>query len=57
MKLLKCKICNGEVDVIGNENSINKKIKCQKCGFTNNNESVQKGPEVFVIRKRNFNPD
>jgi hypothetical protein len=50
MKLLKCKLCSGEVDIIGNERSINKKIKCRKCGFSNEIES--KFPEVFVIRKR-----
>ena len=53
MKFLKCKICLGEVDIIGNERAINKKIKCRKCGFTNQVEP--KGPEVFVIRKRPSN--
>lgn len=50
MKLLKCKLCLGEVDIIGNERAMNKKVKCRKCGFTNENEN--KGPEVLVIRKR-----
>ncbi len=50
MKLLKCKICLGEVDIIGNDRSICKKVKCRKCGFTN--EAEQKGPEVVIIRKR-----
>jgi hypothetical protein len=50
MKLLKCKICLGEVDLVGNERSINRKVKCRKCGFTN--ETEQKGPEVVIIRKR-----
>jgi hypothetical protein len=50
MKLLKCKLCSGEVDIIGNEKAINKKIKCKKCGFSNENES--KFPEVVIIRKR-----
>ena len=52
MKLLKCKICAGEVNIIGNENLINKKIKCSKCGFTND-EYEQKFPEVVIIRKKN----
>ena len=30
MILLKCKLCLGEVDIIGNDRSINKKTKCQK---------------------------
>jgi len=51
MKLLKCKICYGEVDIIGGEFSVHKKIKCNKCGFTNAEQ--KKEPEVFVVRKRN----
>ncbi len=50
MKLLKCKICLGEVDLVGNEHSINRKVKCHKCGFSN--EVENKAPEIFVIRKR-----
>ncbi len=50
MKILKCKICNGEIDIIGNEKAVNKKVKCRRCGFSNLNE---KEPEIFVIRKRN----
>ncbi len=50
MKLLKCKICLGEVDIVGNDRSINKKIKCRKCGFSN--EMENKGPEIVVIRRR-----
>lgn len=51
MKLLKCKLCNGEVDIIGGDHAINKKIKCQKCGFTNE-ATPTKGPEVIVMRRR-----
>lgn len=51
MKLLKCKLCSGEVDIIGGEFSINKKIKCSKCGFTNEVLKI-KLPEVYVLRKR-----
>jgi hypothetical protein len=40
----------GEVDIVGNERSIHKKIKCRKCGFTNGTES--RGPEVVIIRKQ-----
>lgn len=51
MKLLKCIVCMGEVDMVGDEHSINRKVKCKKCGFTN--EVVEnKGPEIVVIRKR-----
>lgn len=52
MKLLKCKLCYGEVDIIGNQYAINKKIKCRNCGFNNLEESEKKEPEVMVIRKR-----
>lgn len=55
MILLKCKICMGEVDIIGNDHNINKKTKCQKCGHTNA-DPPQKGPEVIVMRRR-FPPD
>jgi len=51
MKLLKCKLCLGEVDIIGNERSNKKTTKCRKCGFTNDTETP-KGPEVVIIRKR-----
>lgn len=52
MKILKCIICNGEVDIIQTDRSINKKIRCCKCGFTNSQES--KEPEILIIRKRPF---
>jgi hypothetical protein len=50
MKLLRCKLCAGEVDIVGNERSFLKKIKCRKCGYTN--DGAPKTTEVFVIRKR-----
>lgn len=53
MKLLKCKICLGEVDLVGNERSIERKVKCHKCGFTNVNvEKVSSSPEVIVMNRR-----
>lgn len=52
MKLLSCIICDGEIDIINNDLSINKKVKCKSCGFSNF-ESQVKTPEVLVIRKRN----
>lgn len=54
MKLLKCKICMGEVDLVGDEHTVNRKVKCRKCGFTND-APENKGPEVVVIRKRPLN--
>ena len=52
MKLLRCKSCRGEVEIIGNERAVNKKIKCLNCGFTNADVVDKKEPEVLVIRKR-----
>jgi hypothetical protein len=54
MKLLKCKLCRGEMDIIGNERAINKKVKCRSCGFNNDNQSstTYKGTEVVIMRKR-----
>jgi DNA-directed RNA polymerase subunit RPC12/RpoP len=52
MKLLKCKICSGEVDIVDNDRSINRKTKCHKCGHSSAGTTESKAPEVFVIRKR-----
>lgn len=52
MKLLRCKLCHGEVDIIGNYRSIVKKIKCQKCHYTNSQEKEKVMPEVVVLRKK-----
>jgi hypothetical protein len=52
MKLLRCKVCRGEVEIVGNERAINKKIKCTQCGFNNLETSEKKEPEVVIIRKR-----
>lgn len=50
MKLLKCLLCNGEADIIGNEFAVNKIIRCQRCGYSNN--TPKKEPEVVIIKKR-----
>lgn len=52
MKLLKCKLCHGEMDIIGNERAIYKKVKCKQCGFSNESHSDPKMPEVIFIRKK-----
>ena len=52
MKLLKCKLCHGEVDIVGNERAIHKKVKCRACGYSNENEKAHREPEVVIIRKR-----
>lgn len=52
MKLLKCKLCKGEMDIVGGERAVNKKVKCRSCGYSNENETGYKQPEVVIIRKR-----
>lgn len=54
MKLLRCKLCSGEMDIVSGERSIYKKVKCRSCGYSNEQEP-RKGPEVVIIRKRNPN--
>lgn len=51
MKLLECLVCGGEVDIIGNEYQVHKKVKCKKCGFTNTKKEAKK-PDVIIIKKR-----
>jgi hypothetical protein len=51
VKILKCKLCDGEVDIIANHRSVSKKIKCRKCKFTNLNDKPSE-PEVVIIRKK-----
>lgn len=55
MKLLRCKLCRGEVDIIGNEKAVQKNIKCRKCGFTNDDQKLV--TEIIVIKKRNKSPN
>ncbi len=52
MELLRCKLCLGEMDIVANEYSINKKVRCRQCGFNNAEVQDKKEPEVLVIRKR-----
>lgn len=53
MKLLKCKLCHGEMDIISNEKGVHKKVKCNRCGWSNENSQEHKDPEILIIRKRN----
>lgn len=50
MKLLKCKLCYGEVDIIGNFRAVVKKIKCRQCQYSNITEKP--APEVVIIKKK-----
>jgi DNA-directed RNA polymerase subunit RPC12/RpoP len=52
MKILKCIVCDGEIDIINEDNSIFKKVKCRKCGFTNLVPKKEtKYPEIIIRRK------
>jgi hypothetical protein len=51
MKILRCKLCRGEVDIISGELAINKKIKCRNCEYSNEPDPI-KQTEVIVIRKK-----
>jgi hypothetical protein len=52
MKLLACVMCDGELDIVSSDRSVNKKVKCKSCGFTNS-DNISKGPEVIIVRRRN----
>lgn len=52
MKLLKCKLCGGECEFVGNEHSVSRKVRCLACGYNNLDEPEKKGPEIVVIRRR-----
>ena len=52
MKILKCIICSGEVDILYDDRSSNKKIKCKICGFTNCSTKEPKDPEIVIIRRK-----
>lgn len=49
--MFKCLFCKGFLEIIGNLNFIEKKVKCTSCGFSNH-EIKQHEPEVFIRRKR-----
>ncbi len=51
MKLLKCKLCGGEVDIVANHRAVAKKIKCRKCNYSNLSYKDKPMPEIVVIKK------
>ena len=50
MIILRCLICDGEIEILKSHDNINKKVKCNHCGFSNE----PREPEVFVIRKKKY---
>lgn len=55
MNIIRCLICKGELEIVGNFKAIEKKVKCKKCNFTN--AAAEKEPEVVVIRRKTFSSD
>jgi hypothetical protein len=52
MKLLKCILCSGEIEIIGNEKGVCKKVQCLNCGFNNEHDFKTKQPEIIFLKKR-----
>lgn len=52
MSFLQCKICKGEVIICGEVSKIEPKIKCKKCGFTNDKKQDSKKEPIIIIKKR-----
>ena len=52
MKLLRCKLCKGEMDIVAGEHAINKKVRCRSCGYNNVDVPDKKSPEIVILRKR-----
>jgi len=50
MKLLRCKLCDGEMEIISGFRSIFKVVKCTSCGFSN--EKEEKNPEIIIIKRK-----
>jgi hypothetical protein len=55
MKLLKCKICLGEVDLVGDPHTMERKVKCRKCGFSNDKEKTPIVEVITINRRPPFN--
>jgi hypothetical protein len=51
MRLLKCLLCEDELDIIS-ELGAQKQVKCKGCGFTSSLTEHSKEPEVFIRAKR-----
>jgi hypothetical protein len=61
MKLLKCKLCGEECDLIGNEHQIERKIKCYQCNYNaasnDTNTGDKNNSEVIIMRRRPLSVD
>ena len=49
MKFLKCKICENEVEIVGNNRSIKREVNCQYCDPEYKEQDFE--PEVIIRRK------
>lgn len=57
MKILKCKLCSGEIDILYSDHPVLKKVKCLNCGYSNakdvGSSPLKSKPEVEIIVARN----
>ena len=49
MSLLICKICEGNMHIVGEVSHIEPAVKCESCGFTNNKKQQHKNKSKKVI--------
>lgn len=58
MKILSCLFCEGELDVLNQDSSSVKKVKCLKCDFVSPDkiEKQDDQPQIFVRRPRRLFP-
>lgn len=55
MDIIRCLMCKGELEIVGNLKGIEKKVKCKKCNFTN--FATEREPEVTIIRRKAFSSE
>jgi len=54
MKLLKCRVCDGEMELNSDERGVVRHARCLKCGYCGEcaGSKEKREPEVVVIRRR-----
>lgn len=51
MSIFKCIVCDGDLNILGELDNFNKKMKCCNCGFENGDKK-----ETIVIKRRLVKP-
>lgn len=51
MNFLKCKLCNGNISIIGENSIIEPIVSCNDCGYTNK-QNVYNKPDNSQIKKQ-----